>query len=279
MPPQDTYTRDPLIRAYGAFLRALRDARELTRQDLADALGCGKEWIEKLETAQRPTSEQTAIDLDTYFFSTSPEEKGPFWKSWNEIRKQGKHLALLPGFSGYVDQEATAASLYTFETNVIPGLFQTEAYATEVLKGGRTAEQLKQLVAARMDRKKTLARKEPPHVVAVIDRTALHRRIGNADVMREQVRHLIALAEEHPTISIQIVPDRSGAYAGLPGAFTIVGAGDGKNLVYVEGHTTGQLIDHVQEVLEYTRRFDLIRGAAASADESLSMLNEILETM
>ncbi|SEG90742.1 Helix-turn-helix domain-containing protein [Thermomonospora echinospora] len=279
MPHRDTYTRDPLIRTFGAFLRSLRESRRLTRQQLADALGCGPEWIEKLETAQRPPSEQTAKDLDTFFLGLPEETQGPFWKAWNEIRGQGRHLALLPGFSGYVEHEAKASSLHIFGAMVLHGLFQTEEYAYEVLKKGRTPEQAKQLVATRMERQNVLTRKDPPHIVAVFDAMALRRKIGNTEVMKDQLRHLIDLAEDHPNITIQLVPEHVGSYQGVMGAFTILGVSDGPNLVYVEGYTTGQLIDHPDEIQAYTRNYDLIRGTAASADESLSMLHATLENL
>lgn len=58
-------TRDPLIRAYGSVLRGHREGAGLSRPQLANALGCTPQWIEKLETGQRAPSEATSADLDT----------------------------------------------------------------------------------------------------------------------------------------------------------------------------------------------------------------------
>jgi hypothetical protein len=78
---------------------------------------------------------------------------------------------------------------------------------------------------------------------------------------------------------MQIVPLSRGAYAGLPGAFTLLGFDGRPDTAYIEGHVGGQLIDHPDTVREYALRFDLIRGAAMSADESLTLLHAILESL
>jgi hypothetical protein len=69
-----------------------------------------------------------------------------------------------------------------------------------------------------------------------------------------------------------------GAYAGLPGAFTILGFDDGPDLVYIEGHVGGQVIADAATVREYEVRYDLIRGAAMSADETLKLLHMTMES-
>jgi hypothetical protein len=99
----------------------------------------------------------------------------------------------------------------------------------------------------------------------------LHRPIGDAETRKEQVCHLIDLAEQ-PNITMQIVPRMTGTYAGFPGAFILVSFDDGPDLVYVEGHAEDQVIDQPNKVRAYELRFNLIRGAAISADDSLKLL-------
>jgi hypothetical protein len=129
-----------------------------------------------------------------------------------------------------------------------------------------------------MERQEILNRQQPPRIVAILDEAALRRVIGTDEVMRGQLNYLIELAER-PNITLQIVPASVGAYAGLPGAFTILSFANGPDVVYIEGHVGGQVISDSQAVREHEPSFDLIRGAAISADDSLKLLHSILEDL
>jgi transcriptional regulator with XRE-family HTH domain len=274
MTDERSYTRDPLVRTFGVILRAHREAAGLSRPQLAAALGCQPGWIEKLETAQKPPSEATADDLDVFF--KTPARL--FWHMWREIKREGRHVVLPPGFAGFVEREAAASWMYVFECMTITGLFQTRDYAHEVLRAGRKPEDVEELVAKRLERQEILVRENPPHIVAVFDEGVIHRMIGGPEVMREQLRHLIDLAEQ-PNITLQIVSGTRGSYAGLPGAFTILGFDDAPNVAYVEGHAGGSLIDDRAKAHTYMLRFNLIRGVAMPDDESLSLLRKVLESL
>ncbi len=266
-------TRDPLIRTFGAVLRAHREAAGLSRPQLAEALGCTYQWIEKLETAQRAPSEATSIDLDTYF--TTP---ATFHTMWTEIRRTGRCPELPPGFSGFIELEAKATIMYIFENMVITGLFQTPAYAYEVLKAGRKPEVIERLVATRIERQQILTRDDPPEIVFILDETVMHRAVGDAKTRMEQIARLIELAEQ-PNVTVQIVPSRTGAYAGFMGAFTLLSFGDGQDVVYVEGHAEGQIINQSDKVQSHALAFNWIRGAAMSAHDSLELLHTVWESL
>ncbi|GAA4607199.1 helix-turn-helix transcriptional regulator [Actinoallomurus liliacearum] len=250
-----------------------REAAKLSRQALADALGCTPQWIEKLETALRAPSEATSEDLDTYF--KTPET---FHRMWLEIRRAGKHAALPPGFSGFVELEAQATMMCIFENMVVTGLFQTPQYAHELLAAGRKSEVVDGLVATRIERQGILARESPPVIVLILDEGVLHRQIGGEDIRKEQIGQLIERAGD-PNVTIQVVPSRTGAYAGVMGAFTLLSFDDRSDLVYVEGHAEGQVIDQSDKVQAHVLGFNLIRGAAMSAYDSLKLLRTVWENL
>ncbi|WP_433175899.1 helix-turn-helix domain-containing protein [Actinoallomurus sp. CA-150999] len=264
-------TRDPLIRAFGAVLRGHREAARLSRPALASALGCTPQWIEKLETGQRAPSEAASEDLDTYF--KTPET---FHRMWVEIRRAGKCAELPPGFSGFIDLEVKATVMYIFESMAITGLFQTSQYAYEVLKTGRTTDAIEQLIATRMERQQILARENPPQIVLILDEWVLHRPVGGQEVRKEQIACLIEHAQQ-PNVTVQIVPGRTGAYLGFMGSFTLLNFDDRSDVVYIEGHAEGQVIDQPDKVRDHELSFNLIRGVAMSVDDSLALLRTILE--
>lgn len=211
--------------------------------------------------------------MDTYF-----RVGGLFSDLWKLLDENREDVRLPPGFVNFVERESEAAIIYTFVAMLLHGLFQTPEYAYEVLKSGRTAEDAEQLVAKRMDRQEILTRAEPPQIVAVFDEGAIRRVIGNREIMKEQIVRLIEIAEM-PNVTLHVVAASKGAYPGLPGAFTILRFDDSPDVVYTEGHVDGNLTEHAATVREHTVRFDLIRGAAMSADESLELLRTVLESL
>lgn len=263
----------PAIRAFAEELTAWRTDAGLSKNEFAETLGYTQQFIGQLEACKNIASKKFAEDADTYF-----KTNGVFVRRW-EMIKETRHLAALPpGFPQFVEREAAATRMHIFESCVIKGLFQTRNYAYEVLKSGRAPEEVEELVAERMDRQKILDCPEPPHIVAIFDELALRRMIGGPEVMREQIEHLIELAQRH-NITIQIVPAAVGSYGGVLGAYTILSFDDSPDVVYTEDYIGGRLNADKAEVAEYAVWYDLIRAAAVSAEESLSLLRAILESL
>ncbi len=271
--PRDPGVPSSPVEYFGTELRACREAADLSRPQLAERLGYTPQWIGQVESGKNGPSEEFAKDCDTYF-----KTNGTFYRIWEWTRDFGRLQVLPPGFPDFVVREREAEVIRIFETMVITGLFQTPEYAHEVLKLGKTAEAVGQLVSARMERQAILDREDAPHVFAIFDEGAVRRPIGNSDVMRGQIQHLMDLAEL-PNVTIQIVPTAKGAYPGLPGAFTILAFQDAPDAVRVEGHVGGQLVDHPVVVRKYGVRFDLIRASAMCAEDSLGLFQTILESL
>jgi hypothetical protein len=172
--------------------------------------------------------------------------------------------------------EREALSLHHYEPLLMPGLLQKEAYAREILRGGRprdTDERIDELVAARLHRQQILTWDDPPALWLVLDEGIRHRQIGEAQVMREQLEHLVMLAD-HPQVTIQIVPLSYGARPGLSGAFGIACFADRPDIVYRETATDGQIVDDPKQVAELTYIYGAIRACALSARQSVELIKE-----
>jgi hypothetical protein len=261
----------PAIRAFAAELEAWRGS--MAKTELAEVLGYTPQLLGQLEAAKNIPSQKFAEDLDTYF-----KTNGLFVRL-SKLVNETRHLVILPpGFPEFVAREAEATRMYLFDPSVINGIFQTREYACEVMTAGRIPDEIEELVAKRMDRQEILSRRRPPRIVAVFDEMVIQRMIGDREVMRGQIERLMQVAEL-PTVTLQVVPVNRGSYAGLMGSFTILGFDDGPDLVYTEGHINGQLIGDEATLRDYMLRYDLIRGAAISADESLKLLRTHLENL
>jgi transcriptional regulator with XRE-family HTH domain len=257
---------------FGAELRAYREAAGLSRPQLAELLGYTPQWIGQIEQGTSVPSEDFARDCDTYF-----QTNGTFYRLWKWIKLVDQLHILPPGFPDFLKLEAEAVSMHKFEAMAVTGLFQTPAYAFEILKAGRSTEEAERLVVTRLERQEIITGGNAPGIVVVLDEGAVRRPIGSREIMREQVEHLIGLAERH-NITMQIVPSSKGAYAGVMGAFTLLAFDDDQpDIAYIDGHVGGQIIERSGTVRAYKLRFDLIRGAALSADDSLKLLHAVLE--
>ncbi|MFA1551705.1 helix-turn-helix domain-containing protein [Actinomadura chokoriensis] len=255
------------------MLRAYREAAGLSRPQLAQALGCQPGWIEKLETAQKPPSEQSADDLDV-FFKTSARA---FWHMWREIKREGKHLAAPPGFSRYAEIETGCVAMRSFEASTVPGLLQTPAYARAVMSSGLPLDALEDRVSARMARQELLTRDNAPRMWFVLDESALRRPVGGPKVMDEQLTKLVETATTNPRIEIRALPFTSVTYAALDGSFKVLSLPGGVDLAYHEAPEISHLIEDGTTVAEYRVRFDLVMGESLPTHESHEMIKRIQE--
>jgi hypothetical protein len=123
-------------------------------------------------------------------------------------------LLIEPGAREVLSREPGAARIRAFTSSVMPGLMQTEDYAhalTRVTRPTDSAAEVRELVAARMQRQRhTVERERPPLYRAVIDEAALARPVGTNSVMADQMRRLLAYAE-NSRVRVQVIPYRTRA--------------------------------------------------------------------
>jgi len=133
-------------------------------------------------------------------------------------REVANDLGLIVGL------EQGAAEFRTWESVVMPGLLQTEAYARVVQALGPTpvpTDELERRVALRMKRQAALDRLR---MYALIDASVLTRPTGTPDVMADQLDHLRALTER-PNVDIRVVSGEL-AHIGARGAFSLLTSPD-----------------------------------------------------
>jgi Domain of unknown function (DUF5753) len=124
-------------------------------------------------------------------------------------------------FEDWLRAEGEAHTLRFWQPLIVPGLLQTAEYARALFLGaGAEDTKADEMVAVRLERQSVLDRADPPHVIAVLDESALHRLIGSPVIMSEQLSHLGDMAER-TNVQVQVVPSTRGANAGLSGGFAL----------------------------------------------------------
>lgn len=258
----------------GGELRRTRIAAGYSSQDsLAVHLGFDRTVIVKAETGSRPPTADVlaawceACGLDAEFYARlgtlARNGDGPI-PTW---------------FEDWLDAEREAVALSIWSPTLIPGLFQTAAYARALLMAQQidtSDENIDALVKARLERQENLDRASPPDVVCVVDELVLRRLIGSPQVMQDALAHFADMAQR-PNIVVQVVPSGIGANAGLGGAFDIA---------YGEGHPDTLRMEGVEDQTVHSRSlvrkaavtFNRVRGDAMPRGASLNLINEVTET-
>ena len=247
---------------WGRELRHYRKAAGLTQAQLAARINFSEGLISDAENGKVPASPEfaeacdTALNTGGALLRLLDYRKGAVFPSW---------------FEEWPKIEAESARLRAFELAVVPGLLQTEAYASVLLFGN------KEQVAARLDRQRILFREDdsPPRLYVLIDEAALLRPVGGKEVMREQLEYLIEVAAL-PHVSVQVIPH--GVHPGLQGAFVIASLGPGNGEVaYVETGLRGQIARNPADIEELNDTWDTLQTYALPQRESLQLIKKTVE--
>lgn len=242
-----------------------RSAFGLSQKEFGDLIGMSGQQIGAVERQERTPTQQFAQLLDEKLGTN-----GHFKDLWSATKLLG-HRRSLPK---YVELERRAQSIRQFHPQLVPALLQTESYARVVLQSGfppKPLEEVDRLLETRLGRQDILDRRDPPLVEYVIDESALRRRVGSADIMREQWEQIIERANQ-PFTTVQVIPYDHGAHASMEGAFTILGLSSVESVLYMENAEGGQVYSDPQIVGNANGRFNSLMAVALSPAASRDFL-------
>jgi hypothetical protein len=179
----------------------------------------------------------------------------------------------------FVGLEAEAAEIKKFEVELVPGLFQTEAYTRAVTRAAdptRNPAEVDRLVAIRQERQARLFGDGPPQLWVVLNEAVIRRAVGGPEVMSEQLGRLRELADL-PTVSLQVLPFNAGAHAAMGSSFSILRLPDpGGQVVYLEDLWSAEYVDREPQVAAYNQVFDRLRTTALDAAETMSLIERAM---
>ncbi|EGG45236.1 putative DNA-binding protein [Streptomyces griseoaurantiacus M045] len=174
--------------------------------------------------------------------------------------------------------ESEAVELHVYANQVVPGLLQTNSYATAVFRMMRPPlddATLEQRVAGRLARQTFFSRRPAPLATFVIDESVLRRPIGGRTVLREQLEHLLAAALRR-TVDIQVMPLGREENAGLAGPFTLMETGDGRRIAYVEVQNVSRVHTERPAVRGLETKYSSLRAQALTPQESMTFIECLL---
>ncbi|MGY4099447.1 helix-turn-helix domain-containing protein [Nocardia sp. R16R-3T] len=263
--------------ALGGQLRDLRVKNGITREAAGEAIRGSHAKISRLELGRTGFKERDIRDLLTLYGVADAEERERFLDLARQANEPGwwhRYSDLLPSWFGtYLGLEQAATKIRTYEAHLVPGLLQTPEYARAVMSLGYEDADMDRRVQVRIRRQEVLHRADPPVVWAIIDEAALHRPVGGSRVHREQMEHLIELAEL-PNVTVQVLPYSAGEHAAAGSSFSILRFAEAElpDIVYLEHLTSALYLDRKQDLALYLSVMDRLSVQAEAPGESLKIL-------
>lgn len=256
--------------AFGQRLRALRDERGWTQDDLADRMGYSGTHISAIETGRRTPTPRFAASADKAF------------GTGDKLERQGRAVrssAILEGFPEYVAQEDRAVEIRMFEVGIVPGLLQTPEYAqvladADVRRGSFTEQQAEERLALLARRQASLERTPAPLVYTVLDESCIRRPIGGPKVMSAQMDRLIEFAER-PNTALQIAPYDMGEHRSFDLPVTLLTLVDRSMVSYAESAAQGRLDRDIRVVVRLLTAYHQLQIEALPQAASVAVIDQL----
>jgi transcriptional regulator with XRE-family HTH domain len=268
-------------------LRRAREAIGWTQEQVAEAMDWSLSKVIRIEAGSVGVSTNDVKALLQLYRIDEPEQVGNLVSLARLSRQRPwwtEHRDLNPGFTRFLGLEAGASTIRMFQISMIPGLFQTEAYAREVSADAWIGEPVspavvQERITVRLIRQREiLERADHPELTAVIDEGVLRHLVGDAATMRAQLQRLIALAER-PNVAIHVVPFTAGVPLHL-NSFVILGFADPEDtdVVFLEG-ALDQVIEDAPQMRQYGMAFQRLERKALDQAASIALIKQVADEL
>jgi len=283
MPPSGSPT--VRRRRLAAELRRLRGNR--TGTGVSRAIGWSPTKISRAESGRESLPPPEVEKLLDYYGVAEPYRGQLLGLAQDAIQRgwwDDYADVLAPEYLEFIGLEAEATSIAAWHSDIVPGLLQTADYAKQISVGYQSViptppSVVEQVVRVRMTRQERLTRRPVLQLSAVIDEAVLLRRIGDRELMREQLRHLARMADL-PNVDLRVLPlDRNSPVIALPFEILSFGSWDAGNarislgdVVNIESFKSDLYIEGETDTYMFRVLFDALARAALSREATRVLL-------
>ncbi|MQA85307.1 MAG: helix-turn-helix domain-containing protein [Streptosporangiales bacterium] len=270
-------------RRLAAELRRLRDQSSLSIADVADNLNWQESRLSRIETRQLGIS---ATDLRKLLDLYGVKDRA-HQNELLELARRGNERGwwqvygsrVVPNeYANLIVLEEEAATIRTYEPELVPGLLQTPDYARAVIRAFRptdTTEEIDRRVEVRLERQEILDRDNPPppQIHVVLNEGVLARRVGGAKVIRGQLEYLMQ-ERDRANVVVQVLPQTAGEHPGMVGPFTMLtflDPGD-HGVVNVENAMGALFLEKPEDLRTYEEIWNAVLAKALSPADSRAFL-------
>ncbi|MFF2214844.1 helix-turn-helix domain-containing protein [Streptomyces antibioticus] len=258
-----------VVATVGRQVKLRRESVGMRAADFARKVGYGEDMVYKIEGGKRIPRPEFLDRADDVLgagglLSAMKEDVRKV-----QYPKRVRELAEL---------EAKAVELGVYVGLSIHGLLQTPEHARalfEVSQSAYSQADLERLVAARVGRRSIFEREPAPMLSFVQEEVSLRRTVGGTMVWRQQLEHLLGVAELR-NVTLQVMPTDSGAHPGLSGKIEVLKFEDGTAVGRSDGAFNGRPTSEPKQLRILELRYSTIRAQALSPRESTAFIEKLL---
>jgi transcriptional regulator with XRE-family HTH domain len=265
-------------------LRRARLDAELTQEQVATAMDWSLSKLIRIENGTVGISTNDLKAILSYYEITDDKRttemlglaRGARERSWWSAYRDAS-----PRLIQLIEYESASFIIRNFQPMLIPGLLQTEEYATTTIRSLApqiSAEDAKLRVEIRMKRQQLLRQSEMPLMFFIMDEAAVRRVVGGQEVMRRQLQQLLDESDKS-TVTVEIVPFSAGSHPGMTGPFMLFEFPDAADddALYLEGPDDARLNrDDAEEISRFRERFEVLRDLSLGPEGSRDLLRQLL---
>jgi transcriptional regulator with XRE-family HTH domain len=278
-------------RQLGRYLHDLRVKTGLTARAAARELERSEPTLWRIENGHTATRSLDVEQMCRLYGATADMTKAlmalaketrarGWWQAYGDVVPEWLDL--------YIGLEAAATRIDWYESELVPGLFQTGDYARALIREhapDKSDSEIDRRVELKLARQAILRRPvDPPLLRVGLREPMLRCPVGGAKVMAPQLDRL-AEASELPNVSLRLVPVAAGLHSGmLSGPFEILrfpvnGHGEESEppTVYTDIYTGALYLDKPHEVNRYDQAFGKIWKTALDDEASRALIRESAE--
>ncbi|MFE6223739.1 MULTISPECIES: helix-turn-helix transcriptional regulator [unclassified Streptomyces] len=195
------------------------------------------------------------------------------YQEWRRLHRNGMRRAQDDVYTAV----AQAAHQRVYASNVVPGFFQTPAYATALMRSitdfQGTPDDVTEAVAARVARSRFLY--EGGHRFAVVlEESVLRHRIGTAEAMAGQLRHLFTVMPL-ASVSLGVIPFGAERTVWPLEAFYLYD----DERVAVETLTARIAVVQPRERADYAKAFGKLAQMAVYGDRARDLIQSAIQAL
>jgi transcriptional regulator with XRE-family HTH domain len=253
---------DPELLGFGDEVRRLREAAGLNQGELAELVNVARSYISHVECGRTKCRRDFAERLDSTL-----NAGGVIVEAWDDLLEKIKLVKYPTHFVSFPKVEALADQLRVYESHVVYGLFQTEAYTRVLLVD-------EEKVASRIRRQGLLSRKPHPMISLVMEESVLYREVGSREVMREQLELLIDISQREG-IFLQIA--KPIFYRGVRAAFTVATLPDRNEIAYIVKANGGETSRDPAELAKLSEAMHMLTAKSHNTEDSRTLIRRVIK--
>lgn len=274
----------------GAELKRLREAANLTLDQVASDLLISTSKLSRLENAQGSPQARDVRDLAVYYkVANTPigdqlmrwsrdGRRQAWWANYQDVLDRD------PSFDAYLAYETEASIARVYTIPYVAGLLQTADY-TRALIGAmdpwRTPEEIERFVQVRKLRQHILMHREgrePLELTTIIHESCLTQFVGSLKIMRDQLEALLKAATL-PNVEIRILPASSEPHTMNTCTWSYFIFSEDtfdRDVVQIENHAGFFQIERPEQVKRYDRAFEELTRRSLGSENSCELIQSVL---